>query len=192
MKKLLFTLFVVLMVGCAFFACATPPTEEMSRAQDAVFRAENDPDAVVYAPSSIIRAREALVQMQIEADARRYDSARGFATEATSHAERAIAEGRAGALRAREEAANLLGGLQTPMAETSSALGAARAGDLPLDFNALTGEMDIARRMYNGAEQSLAAEEFQDAITMGQEVRGILSDINAQISDAAQVLARKQ
>ena len=174
-------------------ACATPPTEDMNRAQDAVTRAENDADAVAYAPNSLIRARDALTRMQSEADAKRYDSAKSYASEAISNAETAIADGQAGAARAREEAANLVNGLSVPLAETTNALNTAReADDINLDYNALSGDLDTAHRTYDDAQQSLGANDYPDAIAKGQNVRSILTDINSSINNAAQAASRKQ
>ena len=193
MKKihLNFTLPVVLVLILA--SCAMPPTEEMNRAQDAVTKAENDADAVSYAGSTLIRARDALTRMQSEANAKRYDAAKNLAAEAISNAEKAVTDGKAAAARAKEEAANLVGSLAGPLAETASALNAARQiNNLSLDFNALSGEMDSARRSYNDAQQSLSTNNYQDAIAKGQTVRSLLSDINASLTGAAQAVSRKQ
>ena len=193
MKKIIFTLKVVLILGIALTACSTPPTEEMQRAQDAVIRAESDPEAVAYGGNALIRARDALTRMQSEADAKRYDTAKEFAAEAISNAERAITDGQTGATRARSEAENLLYSLADPLAETSSALSTARqVENLILDFSALSQDMDLARRIYDEAWQDLGNDNNQGAIDKGQNVRSMLSDINSKILDAAQTTSRKQ
>jgi len=171
-------------------ACATPPTEEMNKAHDAVMRAENDNDAVTYAGNTLIRARDALTRMQAEADVKRYDAAKNYAAEAVSLAESAIADGRTGAARAREEADALLRSLQDPLAETSNALNNAQQNDMKLDYNALSGEMENANRTYSDAKQSLDDENYDDASAKGQAVRGLLSSINSSLNDAA--ATRKQ
>ena len=171
-------------------ACATPPTEEMNKAHDAVMRAENDSDAVTYAGSTLIRARDALTRMQTEADAKRYDAAKNYATEAVNLAESAIADGRTGAARARDEADNLLRSLQVPLAETSNALDTAQQNDMKLDYDTLSGDMENANRTYSDARQNLEDENYGDATAKGQAVRGILSSINSSLNDAA--ATRKQ
>ena len=171
-------------------ACATPPTEEMGKAHDAVMRAENDTDAVTYAGNTLTRARDALTRMQDEADAKRYDAAKNYAAEAVNLAEQAIADGRNGAARAREEAANLLSSLQGPLAETSNALDIAQQSDMKLDYDTLSGEMDSANHTYSDAMQSLEGENYPDATAKGQAVRGLLSSINSSLNDAAST--RKQ
>ncbi|MCL2129311.1 MAG: DUF4398 domain-containing protein [Treponema sp.] len=173
-------------------ACATPPTEEMNMAKDAVVRAENDADAVAYAPNLLVRARDALTKMQNEANNKRYDSAKNFANEAVNYAERAISEGRAGAARAREEAANLVNGLQTPLAETANALDNAQRNDIILDYDGLSSDLDTANQTYDNAKQSLQADDYPRAITQGQNVRSMLNDINSSISQGAQAASRKQ
>ena len=191
MKKLRLFLPLLFVLSLALFACATPPTEEMNRAHDAVIRAENDADAVTYAPTTLIRARDALVRMQVEAEAKRYDEARNFANEAINSAERAISEGRTGAGRARDEATRLIDSLAVPLAETETAVNAARGRPLLVDYNTLRGEMDSTRRTYEDARRDLQATNYQDAINRGQIVRSNLAAINAQLTGAAQAITRK-
>ena len=192
MNKFAFVAFIVVF-GWILAACATPPTEDMNRAHDAVIRAENDADAVAYAPAEIIRAREALSRMQSEADAKRYDAARNFAAEAIAYAERAIDEGWAGATRARSEAAALLNGLETPLSETRTAISSARQVDnINLDFDTLSRDMGTAGQTYDSARQSLNDNNYRDAIAGGHSVRSMLSDINSTINYAVQDAARKR
>ena len=191
MKILQRVLYIVLVLTLA--ACATPPTEDMNKAQDAVTKAENDADAVAYAPNILVRARDALTRMQTEANAKRYDAAKNFANEAISNAEQAIADGKAAADRARDEAANLVNGLQAPLAQTADALDSAKQVDnIKLDFNTLSDDLNSARQTYDSAQQSLAAANYQDAVTKGQNVRSMLSDINSKINSAAQDTSRKK
>jgi len=99
---------MALVLAMLAIGCAKPPTEDMNNAAEAVTRAENDKDAVTYAFNSITRAKDALARMNVEADAKRYDAAKSYAAEAIAAAERAIADGRAGAERARNEASALV------------------------------------------------------------------------------------
>ena len=190
MKIVHIALLVVLGLGLA--ACATPPTEEMTKAVDAVTRAENDADAVAYAPNLLVRAREALTKMQSEANAKRYDTAKNYASEAINNAERAIADGKTAAARAKDEATNLVNGLGTPLAETASALNAAKQNNLDLDYNTLSGNLDLANRSYGEAQQSLQSNNYPDAIAKGQVVRPLLSNINDRINEGVQQSSRKQ
>jgi hypothetical protein len=172
-------------------ACARPPTEEMERAHDAVIRAESDADAVNFAGNALIRARDALTRMQNEADAKRYEAARNFAAEAISNAERAIAEGRAGAARARENAENQITNLAGILTDTANALDAARQLDnIDLDFNALSRDMDQAHVTYDAARQSLEANDHRDAIARAQNARSLTADITAQINETVQAATR--
>ena len=192
MKKIII-LGVIIIIGMALAACSTPPTEEMQRAQDAVFQAESDANAVAYAGNTLVRARDALARMENEVEAKRYDAAKEFAAEAISLAERAITDGRTGRERARSEAENLLESLGDLLAETISALNAARqVENLILDFDAISQDLDLARRTYDEAWQSLEGNNFQDAIAKGQYARSLLSSINLRISEAAQATSRKQ
>ena len=183
---------VVFVIALILAACAKPPVEEMDNAYDAVTRAENDADAVIYAGNTLIRARDALTRMQDEADTKRYDAAKNYAAEAIAAADKAIADGKAGAARAKAEAENLVDSLSAPLAETSNALSAARQENLALDFDVLSGDMDSVRRTYGDARESLAANDYRDATAKCQNVRSALAGINAQITDAAQAASRKK
>jgi hypothetical protein len=165
----------------------------MNNAAAAVTRAENDADAVTYAGNVLVRARDTLTRMQIEADAKRYDAARALAAEAISAADKAIADGRAGAERARSEASNLVSGLRAPLAETESAINAAReVKNIKLDFDALGRDFEGARNAAGEAERALLAANYQNAREKALAVRSTLGDINMQISDATRAASRKQ
>jgi len=193
MKKCIIPLLVLSVLGLFMAACAKPPTEEMNKAQDAVIRAENDADAVNYAGNTLTRARDTLAKMQSEADAKRYDAARNLAAEAVSTAEKAIEEGKTGAARAKDEAANLLNSLSGPLADTSNALSAARQiKGITLDFDALSKDLDSANTTYNEARQNLLANNFREATAKGQSVRSLLAGINTGINEAIQAKSRKQ
>ena len=186
----IFTVFILV-----FFlaACSKPPTEEMNKAQDAVTRAENDADAVTYAPGVLVRARTALSSMKSEADIKRYDSAKNYAAEAISLAEKAIADGKTGAVRAKEEATNLVNSLTSSLADTENALNSARqANGIRADFDALSLELETARQGSNEARQSLQANNYQDAVSKGQNVRSLLTGINSRLNEAALDSSRKQ
>jgi len=189
MKRFGFTHLLLFVLGLVLVACATPPKEDMDKALDAVFRAESDPDAVTYAPLLLVRARDALTRMQSEADAKNYDEARRFAAEAINNAERAISDGRVAAARAREEAANLLATLPNNLAETSNTINAAEA--LP-GLEELSGEVDLAHNTYNDAQQHFEENNYIDAISNGETVRSLLSDVNARINGAAGAASRKK
>jgi len=164
----------------------------MEMAHNAVTRAENDADAVTFASGVLVRARDALTRMQNEADAKRYDAAKTYAAEAITQAERAIAEGKSSAARAKDEAASLVGSLAGPLAETAGALDAAwRSEKLQLDFASLSSDMEVARRNYIDAQQSLQNSRFRDAISQGQTVRSLLSNINAALTESVIAVSRK-
>ena len=189
----IFLLFNVLILLLVFSGCEKPPTEEMELAQEMVARAENNADAVNFAGLTLTRARGALNNMQIEADAKRYEAARTYAAEAVALAERAIEEGMVGAILAREEAAALNYSLLTLFEETASAINAAAAdGSLDLNVNALSAELDSARQIYNEARQDLLDDNLRDAIAKNQAVRSTLSGINGRITNAAQAALGKK
>jgi hypothetical protein len=184
---------ILALLALSLLACAKPPTEEMENAASAVTRAENDPDAVTYAASTLARARDALNRMRSEAESKRYDAAKSYAAEALSAAEKAIADGRDAAARAREEASSLLGQVKTSLEETGRSLDKAReVKNIDLDFNTLDRDYDSAQRTTAQAELSLAGNNYQDSIEKSRTARGILSGIDTRIAGAATSASRKK
>ncbi|MDR3020228.1 MAG: DUF4398 domain-containing protein [Treponema sp.] len=179
--KLFFVLCIVLAVVTA---CAKPPLAEMDAAREAVFRAENDADAVLYGSSSLTRAREALRRMQTEADSKRYDAAKTHAAEAIAAAERAILDGRSGASRAKTEADNLISGLRDEIDETSRNVSGARYSQLDLDYEALDRDIVNAHELTDKAEIDQLSGRHLDALDKARDVRAGLSDINQRVSNA--------
>ncbi|MDR0463948.1 MAG: DUF4398 domain-containing protein, partial [Treponema sp.] len=113
-------LFIFIIISFFVLNCEQPPLAEMDSAREAVFRAENDADAVQFAGGTLERAQDALRRMQTEADSKRYDAARTLAEEAIAAAEKALIDGKAGAQRAASESAALISGLRTEINETTS------------------------------------------------------------------------
>ena len=192
MKKIIAAFLAVSIFALVLSACATPPTEEMQKAHDAVIQAESDSEAVAYAGNALIRARDALTRMESEAEAKRYDAAKNYAAEAISNAERAIADGKSGAVRAKDEAASLLNSLAGSLAETISAVNNAKAQNLPLDFDSLVRDINLAQKTLDDAWQSFYSGNYLDAAGKAQNVRALLADINGRLTYEVQAASRKQ
>jgi hypothetical protein len=165
----------------------------MEAAESAFTRAENDPDAAVYAEPTLTRAREALLQMRTEAEAKRYDIAKSYASEVVAASEKAINDGKAGTLRAAQEAANLMGTLKDSLGETEDALARARGTEtMDLDFESLDRDLDSARRDTEAAESAMADNKPGEALEKGRNARGTLGDIMTGLSDGARTGKRKK
>jgi hypothetical protein len=171
--------------------CAKPPTEEMAAANEALIRAENDPDAVTFGETSLNRARDAVFKMKQEADAKRYDAAKSYAAEAVAAAEKAIGDGRAAAQRAREEAAALIAGVKNSLAETEGLLSNAKQNGIGLDYEALNRDIEDVRKAVAQAE-AVAASRPREAIEKGQAARAALSDIRNRISQGVRKTSSKK
>jgi hypothetical protein len=192
-EGLIALILILSLPGLLLAGCAKPPVEEMENAASAVTRAENDPDAVAYAASTLSRARDSLARMRTEAESKRYDAARSYAAEAVSAAEKAIADGRTAAARVREEAAALLGQVKTSMEETGRSLEKAKGvRNINLDFVVLDQDYDSARRSAAQAEVSLAGNNYQDSIDKSRATRSILSGIDSRIAGATVAVSRKK
>ena len=162
--------------------CAAPPKAEMEAAENALARAESDPDVAAYAEASLLKARSAVAQMQDAAKRKRYREAKLFASEAASAAERAINEGRAAGVRAREDASVLMETLKESLTETQDALD--KAQKLPeanLDFEALAQDLDASRAALAEAETDRADNRTEDAVSKGKTVRADLDAIQTAI-----------
>jgi outer membrane murein-binding lipoprotein Lpp len=192
-NKALLMVCTVLTLSMLMAGCAKPPTEEMENAASAVTRAENDPDAIAYAGSTLARARDSLNRMRSEAEAKRYDAAKNYAAEATSAADKAIADGRTAASRTREEATSLLSQVKTSLVETGTSLENAKTvKNIDLDFNALGQEYENAQRTTAQAEVSLSGNAYQDSIDKSRSARGILGGINNKVAGATVSVSRKK
>jgi vacuolar-type H+-ATPase subunit I/STV1 len=184
---------IIFALVLAFFGCAKPPTEEMNQAVAAVTAAENDADALTYAASSLVRARETLIRMQEAADSKRYDEAKTLASEAVAAAQKAIADGKTGAERAKAEAESLVEEVKAAALGTEEALRNAKTvKNIKLDFTALDRDLAGARRTLDQAEISLAGSNYQDASEKGRSARAALSDITNRIAGAATAVSRKK
>jgi len=172
--------------------CAKPPIAEMDSAREAVFRAENDEDAVLYAGTTLARARDALKQMQDSADSKQYDAAKTHAEEAISAAEKAITDGKAAAARARDEASTMLRGLRDSLDETERNINGARYSLLDLNYDDLGREFSNASGSVDRAESDHMQGNFQDSLDNARRARSTLSSINERISSAATASSPKK
>jgi len=183
MKLKLFYIFCIGLV--LFMGCAKPPTEEMERAREAVFKAENDANAVQYAPGTLARAKDAIKRMDMEADSKNYDAAKNHAAEAIAAAEKAINDGKANAQKAGEETGSLISGLRSEIEDTTKNVASARYSQLPLDYNSFDKSIVNAHNMTDQAEVDQAMGKTQDAMDKARAVRADLADINQKIAGAA-------
>ena len=186
--------FLIFIVGTVLLTgCAKPPVEEMNNAVAAVSRAENDPDVVNYATNALARAREALSQMQAEADAKRYDNARSLAADAQSLAEKAISDSRAAALRIREEADSAIRAMQNAISETEQTLNnARRSRPAGVNVNQLDRDFANARGTADQAVIAQTESRYREAIDKSQAVRSALSAITSSLSQTVIAASRKK
>jgi hypothetical protein len=183
MKLKLIYIFSIALV--LFMGCAKPPTEEMQRARDAVFKAENDANAVQYAPGTLARAKDAIKRMEMEADSKNYEAAKNLAAEAIAAAEKAINDGKSNSQKAGAEADSLITGLRTEIDETTKNVASARYSQIPLDYNSMDKAIVDAHNTTDQAEVDQTMGRTQDAMDKARTVRANLTDINQKIANAA-------
>ena len=180
----LLPVYILFIVMVLIMGCAKPPEAEMQNAVEAVFRAENDPNAALYASSTLLRARAALQQMHAESDNKRYDAAKTYALEAITLAERAIQDGQTGAARVMEESASLVGNLRYEIEETERNVNGARYSQLDLDYNQLDKDIIGAHESADRVESNQANGNYQDALQGAKDLRADLANINQKIAGA--------
>ncbi|MCL2276979.1 MAG: DUF4398 domain-containing protein [Treponema sp.] len=185
MNKFKYLSFFILIIFV--LSCEQPPLAEMDSAREAVFRAENDADAVQYAAGTLARAQDALRRMQIEADSKRYDAARTLAGEAASAAEKAVNDGKAASLRAGQDSAALVNGLRSEINDTTSDVSAARYAQMDLDYDSLDSRIVNAHNAADKAEADQAAGRYQDAVATAREVRSDLANMKQIVASAAPI-----
>jgi len=177
-------IYILVILAVITVGCAQPPVAEMDKAKEAVFKAENDPYAVLYANTSLARARESLRKMQDEADSKRYAAAKAHALDAISAAEKAVADGRAGSQRAGGQTDALITTLRAEIDETSRNINGARYSNLALDYDTLDRGIVDAYATTDLAEIDQAAGRFDQAQDRARIVRSDLADINSKVANA--------
>ena len=187
--KFILTFCIILVI---IMGCAKPPIAEMDSAREAVFKAENDEDAVLYAGATLARARDALRQMEEAADSKQYDAARTHAEDAKSAAERAITDGKTGAARARDESTSMLRGLRESLEETERNINGARYSLLDLNYDDLGREFMDASNTVDRAESEHSRGNYPDALDNSRKARSAISSINERISNAATAVSPKK
>jgi hypothetical protein len=188
-----FFLFAIAITSVMLIGCDKPPIEEMHSATVAVSRAENDPDVINYAASTLSQAREALAQMQAEADAKRYDEAKQLASEAESLAGKAIDDARLAVARAREASENAIRMMQNSISETEQVLGeAARSQPAGVDLPQLEQDFTAARGVATEAIEAQNGSRYNEAISKSQTVRAVLSSITTRLSQSVIAVSRKK
>jgi hypothetical protein len=193
MKYLRNSLICILLVSLALMTgCSGPPTEEMNAAEEAVARAENDPDAVSYSGNLIALAKESLELMYEEADLKNYDAAINYANNAINFAERAINEGSGQAWLKKNEATTIMSSLGAQILETEQRIETAKAANLPLDFNSIDSDFYTAQRTYDQARSAMNGSRYQEAIFLSNNVRASLNAVNQKLGNAAMAVSRKK
>jgi hypothetical protein len=193
MKMVNKMVFLSLAATLVFASCAKPPVEEMEAATAAVTRAENDPDAKLYAQNSIVRARDSLNNMRAEAEQKHYPQALQLAKDTVELAERAITDGKNAAARLHDEAAAAVRAMENAITETQTTIENARAQRLRgVNFTQIDSDWTAAQLTADQTRIANSGNRYREAIDGSQTVRNQLSNISATISQAAQTLSRKK
>lgn len=184
---------IALLSLLTLFSCAKPPTAEMDAATAAVAKAQSDTNVTLYAPDSLKRATDSLEKMKAESDAKRYDNAKTLAQETIALADQAIADGKAGLERAKDEAAGLIASGKSLVQEITNALTAAKkVARITLNFTDVNAQFNDAKALLAAAEQDQSNGNYIAAIEKGKNARTALSNILSSISSAVQATSKKK
>jgi hypothetical protein len=195
MEKVESTLFLgIAVLACALFiaACASPPTDEMNAARNALSQAQNDPDASTYAGNEVSQAADLVSQMESAAASRKYDQAKTLAAQAVSTAKKAISDGQAAAGAAKNNASTLLSQVKQQYSQTQTSLNNAKTGKLALDYDGMQKELSTAQTNIDAANVSFNNSRYNDATSTLQTVRTNLTSLQARIASGAQAVTRKK
>jgi hypothetical protein len=130
--------------------------------------------------------------MREEAGAKRYESAKNYAAEAITLAERAIDEGFTASLRARQDALAAVSEVRPKVFETGQRIDNAKAASLPLDYDSIDRDFNTAQRTFDQAQSAVSDGRYQEAIFLSSNVRSALNGINQKLGTSAMAVSRKK
>jgi hypothetical protein len=192
-KRGILMLAVAALSVLAIVSCAKPPLAEMDAATAAFAKAEADADTRAYAPDSLAKARDTISRMKSEADAKRYDAAKGLAKEATEASEKAIKDGASAKLKAKDDAAAAIQAAKTALADARNAFTGAKAvRRIKLDSKAVDLVLQDAAKDITAAEGDASKADYRAALTKAQGARTKLADILQKISEAVRAATAKK
>jgi len=174
--------------------CASEPTGEIDAA-NAALEAARQAEAEAYAPDAMQVAENVHTAMETElaqqkerfAMSRSYDKTRELAGETRRASEDAADAARAGKLKARENATNLLAEVRTSLDEVKTMLDSAPRGKgSAADLAALKGDLGRVDAEVTDIEQAISAERFLGAVQKAQAAMEHTNEIRAEITRAAE------
>ena len=174
-------------------SCAKPPTAEVEEAKAAVAGAESNSDVQMYAADALAKAKDSLTRMKKELDAKKYDSARTLALEATKNAGEAVSSAKTAKERIKTSTSAVLGSLKNALIETEKALTEAKKiRGIKLDFTSSDAEIDAVRKALASAEIDFNAASYKTAAEKGESAQSRLSSLTKSISDAVRSASKKK
>jgi len=163
-------------------ACAKPPTQEISQAENAV-NAAIQSGAEEYAAGQLQLAQEALNDANAKVESKDYKGAKTAAMDAKAKAEQASAQIEANKQAAKTEASGKIEPLKTRVEAVKAALAklsgpAVDAMKAPVE--ALGQAWDSLQADYNGERYSSALQKMADMETQLAEMEGKVAQAAAQ------------
>ena len=169
------------------------PTADIDAAKAAVAKADADGNTQNYAPDSLAAAKDSLTKTLAAVDAKKFTDAKALAQATVQAANKAIADGQAGAAKAKDDATALMGTLKASITETENAMaGAKKTRGIKLDFTALTKDLNAAKTQVSDAQTDLNGNNYKSAIQKGEAARSSLANLLNRIAEGVRAASRKK
>lgn len=187
-RRIMFTL----VATAAVAACAKPPTQAISQAEQADKAALAD-GAEQYAPDAVAKVTQAkaaldaelAVQSQRMSFRRSYKQATELAVAYQQAAEQAGTAATAAREQAKQDATALISQTQAALDEVKGMLAAAPVGKgSRADLAALRTDLETAANNLSAAQTSLTAENYLEAKTQAQSARDLIDKVKAAVDQA--------
>lgn len=183
---------VTLVATAAVAACAKPPTQAISQA-DQADKAALAAGAEEYAPDAVGKVTQAKAALDAELAAqgermalrRSYKQAEQLAVAYQQAAEQATTAASTAKEQAKQDATALISESQTALDEVKGVLAAAPVGKgSRADLAALRTDLETAGNNLAAAQASLTAEKYLEAKTQATSARDLIDKVKAAVEQA--------
>jgi hypothetical protein len=183
---------VTLVATAAVAACAKPPTQAISQA-DQADKAALAAGAEQYAPDAVAKVTQAKAALDAELAAqsermslrRSYKQATQLAAAYQQAAEQATTAATAAKEQAKQDATTLISQTQAALDEVKGMLAAAPVGKgSRADLAALRTDLETAANNLAQAQASITAENYLEAKTQATSARDLVDKVKAAVEQA--------
>lgn len=183
-------LILVLALAFVAVACAKPPEQDMTAAQQAITDA-NTAEAGTYAKDALASAQAQMDSAKAEIEAQKqkwfpnYDKAKEMLTAAKSGAEQAKTQAVANKEQAKNDATAAIAEAKTAIdTATATLAGAPKGKGTKADLDQYTADLEAAKASVADAEAKMGTENYNEALDAARGARDKANQINSDIMAA--------